>query len=142
MEVSAFIHATEDPEKVAAACRRVLPAECAEAILFDGRNLLGHYRNPITLLSARINQRPAVAAFIDHLAGALSEVDKARLAADVTRRIDDRGALYLRLDKQEAFLGRMTLGHGDPIRLTVKLARSRKRLADAITVYRDLGLLA
>ncbi len=72
---------------------------------------------------------------------ALSEGDKAQLTVDVTRRLDDRGALYLRLDKQDAFRGRLTLGHRDSIRLTLKLTRSRKRVEDAAAVYRALGLL-
>ncbi len=141
MDVSTFIHATEDPEKVVAACQRVLPAAYAEATLFERQRLLGHYRNPITLLRTQITQRPTITALLNHLADALSEDDKAQLAVDVTRRLDDRGALYLRLDKQDAFRGRLTLGHGDSIRLTLKLTRSRKRVEDAVAVYRALGLL-
>lgn len=141
MDVSAFIHATEDPEKVVAACRRVLPAAYADATLFERQHLLGHYRNPITLLRTQITQRPAVMALLDHLADALSEGDKTQLAVDVARRLDDRGALYLRLDKQDAFRSQLTLGHRDSIRLTLKLTRSRKRVEDAVAVYRALGLL-
>ncbi len=109
--------------------------------LFERQHLLGHYRNPITLLRTQITQRPAIEALLNRLADALSEGDKAQLAVDVTRHLDDRGALYLRLDKQDAFRGRLTLGHGDTIRITLKLARFRKRVEDAVAVYRALGLL-
>lgn len=141
MDVSSFIHATEDPDKVITACRNVLPVDYAEEITFERRNLLGHYRNPITLLRARIKKKQVLEAFIKNLAGSLSDVEKTYLSSDVSRRIDDGGALYLRLDKQEAFLGRMKLGSVDPIRVTVKLLRSRKSLEETIAFYRSLGIL-
>ena len=141
MDVASFIHATEDPDKVIAACRNVLPADYADEITFDRRDLLGHYRNPITLLRARIKRRQVLEAFIDNLAGRLSDVEKRFLSADVSRRIDDRGALYLRLDKQSAFQGQMKLGNMDPIRITLKLFRRRKSLEETIAFYRSLGLL-
>lgn len=141
MEVSSFIHATEDPDKVIAACRNVLPADYAGEIAFERRHLLGHYRNPITLLRARIKRKQVVAAFIENLAGSLSDVEKRLLSSGVKRRIDDKGALYLRLDKQEAFQGQMKLGNMDPIRITLKLFRRRKSLEETIDFYRSLGLL-
>lgn len=141
MDVSSFIHATEDPDKVIAACRNVLPADYADEITFDRHDLLGHYRNPITLLRARIKQKQVLEAFIENLAGSLSDGEKRLLSSDVSRRIDDKGALYLRLDKQEAFQGQMKLGNMDPIRITLKLVRRRKSLEETIAFYRSLGLL-
>lgn len=141
MEVSSFIHATEDSDKVIAACRNVLPADYADEITFESRDLLGHYGNPITLLRVRIKQKQVLEAFIENLAGSLSEVEKECLSSGVRRRIDDRGALYLRLDKQEAFLGQMKLGNMDPIRVTIRLVRYRKSLEETIAFYRSLGLL-
>jgi RNA binding exosome subunit len=141
VDVSSFIHATEDPDKVIAACRNVLPADYADEIPFERRDLLGHYRNPITLLRARIKRKQVLEAFIENLAGSLSDVEKRLLSSDVSRRIDDKGALYLRLDKQEAFQGQMKLGNMDPIRITLKLVRRRKSLEETIAFYRSLGLL-
>jgi RNA binding exosome subunit len=141
VDVSSFIHATEDPDKVIAACRNVLPADYADEITFERRDLLGHYRNPITLLRARIKQKQVLEAFIENLAGSLSDGEKRLLSSDVSRRIDDKGALYLRLDKQEAFQGQMKLGNMDPIRITLKLVRRRKSLEETIAFYRSLGLL-
>jgi len=141
VDVSSFIHATEDPDKVIAACRNVLPADYADEIPFERRDLLGHYRNPITFLRARIKRKQVLEAFIENLAGSLSDVEKRLLSSDVSRRIDDKGALYLRLDKQEAFQGQMKLGNMDPIRITLKLVRRRKSLEETIAFYRSLGLL-
>ena len=141
MDVSSFIHVTEDPNKVITACRNVLPLDYAEEITFECRNLLGHYHNPITLLKARIKNKQFLGAFIINLAESLSEVEKTYLFSDVSRRIDNGGALYLRLDKQEAFLGRMKLSNEDPIRVSIKLLRSRKSLEETIAFYRSLGIL-
>jgi RNA binding exosome subunit len=57
VEVSSFIHATEDPDKVIAACRNILPVDYADEITFERRDLMGHYRNPITILRARIKKK-------------------------------------------------------------------------------------
>ena len=140
MHVSAFIHATEDPEKVLTACQHVFPPAYADAIAFTRRDLVGHYGNPITLLQTRISDPPLLAAFIDGLASSLSDVDKNELSSEVNRHLDEKGALYLRLDKQEAFVGRMRLGRGDSIRVQIKL-RARRNLEEARTLYRGLDLL-
>ena len=141
MDVSSFIHATEDPDKVITACKNIFPVDYADEIIFECRNLLGHYRNPISLLKARIKKKPFLEAFIKNLAGSLSDIEKTSLSSDISRRIDNGGTLYLRLDKQEAFHGRMKLGNEDPIRVTVKLRRSRKSLEETIAFYRSLGIL-
>jgi RNA binding exosome subunit len=141
VEVSSFIHATEDPDKVIAACRNILPVDYADEITFERRDLMGRYGNPITILRARIKKKQVLEAFIENLTGSLSEVEKEYLASDVKRRIDDKGTLYLRLDKQEAFLGQMKLGNIDPIKITIKVFRSRKRLEETIAFYQSLGLL-
>lgn len=118
----------------------MFPRAYADAIVFNHSDLVGHYGNPIKLLKARISNTKSIEAFIEELASSLSEVEKTELSSDAQRYIDDKGALYLRLDKQEAFFGRIRLGRGDSIRVKIKL-RSRKNLEEAINLYRCLNLL-
>ncbi len=138
--MSSFIHATEDPDKVLTACQHVFPPAYADAVVFHRSDLAGHYGNPITLLQARISDQPLIAALIDGLARSLSAVDKKALSSEVSRHLDNKGALYLRLDKQEAFFGRIRLGRGDSIRVQIRLS-ARRSLDDAISLYRRLNLL-
>lgn len=102
---------------------------------------MGHHHNPITLLEARIKDKMIVGSFIENLARRLDEGEKKQLSSEIKRRIDDKGTLYLRLDKQEAFFGNMRFGQSDPIRVKIKLRQSRKRLEETVNVYRSLNLL-
>jgi RNA binding exosome subunit len=125
---------------VLAACKHVLPQAYADAIVFTRSDLVGHYGNPITLVNARISDPTRIAAFIDGLARGLSDVDKDALSSEVNRHLDEKGALYLRLDKQDAFDGKIRLGRSDSIRVQIKL-RARRHVDDAMTFYRSLDLL-
>jgi RNA binding exosome subunit len=62
------------------------------------------------------------------------------VSSEVNRHLDKKGALYLRLDKQEAFFGRIRLGRSDSIRVQIKLS-ARRNLDEARTFYRGLDLL-
>lgn len=139
--MSSFIHATEDPDKVLEAVKQILPKEHADGVVFNRSNLTGHHKNPIVLLEAKIKNKVIVEAFIEKLAGSLKEGDKKQLSSEIKRHVDDKGSLYLRLDKQEAFFGYMRLGHADSIRVRMKLRHSRKRVEEIVNVYRSLNLL-
>ena len=102
---------------------------------------MGHHHNPITLLEARIKNKMIVGAFIENLARSLDEGEKKQLFSEIKRHTDDKGTLYLRLDKQEAFFGKMKFGKSDPIRIKIKLRQSRKRLEETVNVYHSLNLL-
>lgn len=88
-----------------------------------------------------IRNKAVLEAFVKNLARGLSDLEKKKLALEIKRCIDDRGSLYLRLDKQEALLGRMRLRKSDPIRIKIKLSMSRKSLKEIINYYRSLNLV-
>lgn len=56
------------------------------------------------------------------------------------RYIDDKGALYLRLDKQAAHGGRLQLGQYDTIHIKIRLRGSHKRPKDVKAVYEFLKI--
>jgi RNA binding exosome subunit len=49
IDIRVFAHATEDPEKVLAAVRNILPTELEENLVFQKTGLTGHHGNPILL---------------------------------------------------------------------------------------------
>ena len=55
IDIRVFAHATEDPEKVQAAVRNLLPEELAQTLIFETTSLTGHYGNPITLFTAKLD---------------------------------------------------------------------------------------
>jgi len=141
VEVSAISHATEDLEKVCSALRNVASEEIAKRARINRQDLKGHHGNPIVTLIMKIRGTDVVEAFVQRLASRLSDGDKRFLSAEFTKHIDADGNLYMRLDKQAALLGRMSLKQEDPIRVRIKLEtrlRTPEQIGEAL---RRLGLI-
>jgi RNA binding exosome subunit len=138
IDLRVFAHATEDPDKVLTAVRNMLPPELVENITFGRANLTGHHGNPIVLLEARIKERKMVQAVFAKLCSSLSMLDKELLATEISQRLD-KGNLYIRLDKQSAYLNELRLGSVDPIHLRIHFKRPRAE--EVMGVCREFGLL-
>jgi RNA binding exosome subunit len=110
-------HATEDVERVREALARVLPADTP----VDALETEGYFGNPITILTARLEKKAAV-AYMDFLKQRLPESDRKALVAELPERIDEDCFFYLRLSKQDAFLGDVRITYAeDAISLRGKL---------------------
>jgi len=125
LEVELIVHATEDPEKALAAIMNVLPGEARERVKLKSKELKGHHGNPIRLLRARVRDRALAAAIFRHVLSRLPGPDRERLLRWELKRRVSGGSLYLRLDKQWAFLGQVRLCQADPIWMKVKFSSSR-----------------
>lgn len=136
-EVSFFAHATEDENKVIAAARNLLPAAQVENVFFNRSNLRGHHSNPITLFEAGIKEKEILCAFLETLSSGISVSDKEVLQREVELHVE-KGNLFLRFDKQEAFQGRFKLGVSDPIR--VRLRFKKNKLEDIVQMCKEIGL--
>jgi RNA binding exosome subunit len=133
-----FAHATEDSDKVLTAAKNTLPTELVGTVLFKKMDLAGHHGNPITLFEARLKSRKVAQAFLENLASGLSIMDKEMLGREIGQHLE-RGNLYIRLDKQSAFLGELKLGSTDTIHLRMHFRKPRAE--DVIDICRRLGLL-
>ncbi len=116
LEVSYFIQATEDEEKVGRAVAGLLggglPAERQEAE--------GHHGNTIVWIRHHLTGDQAEAAFLEIVAR-LGEDEKARILGDLSSALDEHNALYMRLSKQVLVMkGEAVLTSSDPIRVKVK----------------------
>lgn len=121
VEVSLFVHATEDPEKVLKAVKNIFPADYVEDIEFEKSELLGYYKNPITVLKVIIGDKVLAAAFLKNLLRRLEAQDRTLLSSELEEYTDSKGNLYMRLDKQDAFQGKIRLCYVDPIHVKIKL---------------------
>jgi len=137
VDIRFFAHATEDPDRVVEAARKVLPEPFVENVAFKRRRLLGHFGNPITLFEARIDRDEVARAFLENLSR-LRDPDKEALLGEVDRRIHG-GSLYLRLDKQAALGGELRLCTADPIHVRIRF-RGRKA-EDIVRLCREAGVL-
>jgi RNA binding exosome subunit len=124
VELSFFAHATEDRDKVLKAVRNLLPAEFVEEVDMSRKNLKGEYGNPIVFHKAMIRNPELAETIIRNIGLNLSPLDKETLSDELDLRLK-KGNLYLRLDKQAAFKGKIKLCKSDPIRLRVRFRTSK-----------------
>jgi RNA-binding protein len=119
-EINVFIHATEDRAKVIKAVHNLFPKD-AELPNYTETNLDGYFGDPITTLSFVVkNRRPATELFMNIMAG-LSSLDYVSLIDELPQRLDETKNLYIRLDKQKAYLGKFVLERHDALRVKFSL---------------------
>ena len=121
IDIRVFAHATEDLEKVLAAVRNTLPTELIDRIVFKKTNLKGHYGNPITLFETKIKEKDETNKVFEKLAFNLTPQDKEILSNKFKQHLD-RGNLYIRLNKQSAYLNTIKLHQEDPIRFRIPVS--------------------
>lgn len=138
IDIRASAHATEDTDKVLKALCNTLPAELVQTVTFRKTSLAGYHGNPITLLETRIKDRNAAQKTLEKLSSGLGIMDKEVLNSDILQHLE-KGNLYLRLDKQAAYLNELRLCQTDPIHLRIHFKRNRPE--EVIEICRGLGLL-
>ena len=113
VDLRTFSYATEDDRRVEDALRTFLPEEFA----VDRDTVEGHNGDRICTLSTRVENADDVRHVLSRLAD-LAEID--RVLSELDDRVDDNCSLFLRLDKQDAFGGRVSLGEGLTLRAKVE----------------------
>ena len=116
--IRVFSHATEDPAKVQTAVKNTLPETLTENLVFEKTALTGHYGNPITICEAKLTNRTALTQALEKIGSQLNSLDKEQLCSEMQQHIEKRN-LYLRFDKQSAYLGSLKLGTVDPIHFKI-----------------------
>jgi RNA binding exosome subunit len=138
IDIRVFAHATEDTDKVLNAVRNILPKELTDKVVFKKINLKGHYGNPIILLETRIEKKDAVEAVFEKLVLGLSSLDKELLNNEIRQHLD-KVNLYIRLDKQSAYLNELKLCSTDPIHFRMHFRKSN--FEEIVEICRKFGML-
>lgn len=138
IDIRVFAHATEDSEKVLTAVRNVLPTELTDKVVFKKTNLKGHYGNSITLFKTKIKEKNEASRIFEKLASNLSIRDKKLLCNEIKQHLD-KGNLYIRLDKQSAYLNKVKLHHEDSIHFRIHFRKSNPE--EIVKICKDSGLL-
>ena len=136
--VRVFSHATEDPEKVQSAVRNTLPEELAAALTFQKTSLTGHHGNPITLFEAKIEDKQALPKALEKIGKGLTSLDKEALSSEIKLHLEGSN-LFLRFDKQRAFMGELRFSSNDPIHFKVHF--KNKTSEEIVDFCREKGLL-
>ena len=119
LSVEAFLYPTEDFERVKKALDLVLP----EKAKIKKEKVESYYGPEIVKLSFGTDKLPEVRKMLDEITTRLSKEDKRKVIETLDERMDSEGNLFLRFDKQKAYLGDLTLSyHGDVIKVRIKIA--------------------
>ena len=122
----AICHETEDPDRVHQAFTFVTSGAEVEA-----EETEGHHGNRIIILESHIKDKKGVKAFFARMEAA----DLEELLSTLEARIDDDGNIFLRIDKQQAYLGELRMGStDDPVAVRGKIeSYPRKRENDLVS---------
>jgi RNA binding exosome subunit len=133
-EINVLIHATEDRAKIIKAVHNLFPTD-AELPNYAETNLEGYFGDPITTLSFVVkNRRPATELF-ESIVAKLSSLDYVTLMDELPQRIDETKNLYIRIDKQKAYLGKIVLERHDALRVKFSIIVPHK--ADPAEIVKE-----
>jgi len=138
IDIRIFAHATEDIDKVQVAVRNLLPTELAETLVFQQTSLTGHYGNSIILLSTKLTDKKTLPAALEKIGSGLNSLDKEELCRDLKLHLEKRN-LYLRFDKQSAYLGNIKFTKNDPVHF--KIHFKNKSNEEIMDICKSAGLL-
>jgi len=138
IDMSCFVHGTEDPEKVIKALQTAVPSEHSDKIVLGRSKLKGDYGNPIIFLKTKIEDETVAESVLRHISSQLSTPDKQNLLRELRLHLE-KGSLYMRFDKQAAFRGDLRLCTGDPIHMRIRFRKNKDE--DVAKILADFGLL-
>ncbi len=126
-----FVYGTENEEKVKKAVKTLFPNSSPQMEYTEG-----YWKNPVLILHDKIEKKKEIRDFIGTLQDT-STADKIR--KDLDRKMDDKGNLFLRFDKQRAYLDELEIvEHGDSIHVKIKIAAYPARKEVAMKLARQI----
>lgn len=131
VSVAVIIHATEDISKFFRSFTEIFDLEEEE---FTIQETTGHFENPITILSAKIEKKQAQ-KFIENLTRSLSKDQIKELIQEIEERtVDSR--FHIRLDKQELITGNLVFKETDAIKLRIHTPIYNKK--DTVKIFSEM----
>lgn len=86
------------------------------------RKYEGYHGNPIHVIEVELVKKKQIKEFIESFVRSLSEEDLDLLCSELDERMDEFGVLHIRIGKQEAYLGNVSLTRGaDSIVIKMKI---------------------
>ncbi|MEM1611519.1 MAG: RNA-binding domain-containing protein [Sulfolobales archaeon] len=139
LEISTIAHATEDLDKVVAAIKNTIPKDLWNELErnMEISPLEGYYGNPVTRIVARLKGKQAENA-AKYILSNLDQGDFETLVYTLDRRFDGKGRVFIRISKQDAYLGRLRIAEGDDIIRIVMTLPGARRVEDVEKTLRSL----
>jgi RNA-binding protein len=121
-EISLVFHATEDEGKVLKAIEDMLLVSSKR---FSSSPSEGHYKNKILLHKAVLSSHEA-GSLATRVISLLNSADREHLSRSIHEYSDEKGNLYIRLDKQRMCHARVSLSEIDAIKIRFKPVKRYK----------------
>ena len=121
-----FVYGTESKEKVLESIKTLFPNSSPQC-----ESTEGYYKNPVLILHNKIEKKKDIKDFVAKLSS-MNDPAKKRIISQLEDKMDDNGNLFLRFDKQRAYLGDLkVVEHGDSIHIKVRIAAypAKKKVA-------------
>jgi len=128
-----FVYGTENEEKVKGAVQTLFPNSHPQTDTTEG-----YFKNPVLILHDKISKNREIKNFI-RILEEIDESSKKQLRSELENKMDERGNLFLRFDKQRAYLGDLKIiKHGDAIHVKINIAAYPAKKENAMEVARDI----
>ena len=128
-----FVYGTENDEKVKEAVKTLFPNSHPQTDTTEG-----YFKNPVLILHDKITKNREIKEFVEILKQ-IDAASKKRLRSELENKMDERGNLFLRFDKQRAYLGDLKIiEHGDAIDVKINVAAYPAKKENAIEVAKDI----
>ncbi|MDR0797950.1 MAG: hypothetical protein LBE70_04475 [Nitrososphaerota archaeon] len=118
VDLRVFAHVTENPEKVLIALTNLLPTNLVETAQIEKNSLTGHHGNSITSFTTQLTDKNFLHLILEKIGQNLNALDKEELNTNLKLHIEKTN-LYMRFDKQAAFLGKTKFAQNDPIHMKI-----------------------
>jgi len=119
--IQVLCHATEDPKKVLKAVENVVGSEAAKTLSMSSETLKGYYGDPVTLMKVFLLDEKTCEKVFLRILSSFSDIERDELWQERSKKGKHGGKVFVRLDKQEAFRGRVRQSDKDPIRMIVEV---------------------
>jgi RNA binding exosome subunit len=139
IEARAYSRATELPERVESAILNLIPEEFRKEVEMSIIDVEGHSGDDIQIVEALLKNKASCEATLDYIFSSFDDRDRRRVQNSLLRRLDANCLFFLRIDKQAAFLDKITLAEGpDVISVRIDIKEyPRCRQEDAKTMLEN-----
>jgi hypothetical protein len=124
--IQGLCHATESEEKVLSALSQLYPS-------FEKQTAKGYFGNPISIFTAHLTRKKEIE-------GALSTIKRLfpTLSTDLERRVDKKGNIFIRLDKQELYSHNFILKDNGEVKITIHMQFYPQKGKDAMYYAKEV----
>jgi RNA-binding protein len=125
-DISCVLHATEDENNVLKSASETFSISKDR---FFFKRLEGHWGNPIIYLMALLDSKEAWTTALKIMLS-LNPLERNQLKESLHDLVDEKGNLYIRLDKQGMCRGKINLSEFDSVRIKFRPVKTFRKISN------------